>query len=156
MRLNTSSAPTTGSAMAVARATIPRNRTSIRRTDTPLASPSSGETELSSNGRNRITIRATEHRAEHGDRPEVRIADAEHLAEQERVDRLKILGGPAQEQRPKAEQHDQRQRRRQVAAAVARKLADAGHAKPGEHEQTNQRVDAHQVGRRGTGEGAEG
>ena len=59
MRLNTSSAPTTGSAMAVARASTPRNTKSIMRGETLLAAPRSPEIELNSSGRKQRAIRAT-------------------------------------------------------------------------------------------------
>ena len=60
IRLKTSSVPTTGTAIAVASATTPRNRTSIRRAETPIVSAISGETELRSSGRNSTTTSAIE------------------------------------------------------------------------------------------------
>src|SRR5580704_1373372 len=51
IRLNISSAPTTGTAVVVTIATTTRNSSSIRRLRTPWASPTSGTTELSSSGR---------------------------------------------------------------------------------------------------------
>ena len=41
------------------------------------------------------------------------------------------------------------------AARPARELADPDHTQPGEHQQSQKRIDAEQVGRRGAGERAE-
>ena len=60
IRLNTSSAPTTGSAIAVASARMVRNQSSIRSLDTPLAFASSGATELSRSGQNNSAVNAIE------------------------------------------------------------------------------------------------
>src|SRR5215470_9307176 len=59
IRLNISSAPTTGTVMLVASAMTSRNASSIRREDTPRASATSGSAEDSINGRNMTTIAAT-------------------------------------------------------------------------------------------------
>src|SRR5256886_17707040 len=53
IRLNISSAPTTGTVILVARAMTSRNPSSIRRDDTPPARPTSGSAEDSSGGRTR-------------------------------------------------------------------------------------------------------
>src|SRR5579863_8507180 len=60
IRLNTSSAPTTGSAMAVASARMVMNANSIARLDTPLAFVRSGDTELSRSGRKSTAVTAIE------------------------------------------------------------------------------------------------
>src|SRR5260370_28094763 len=58
IRLNISSAPTTGTVMRVARAMTSRNPSSIRRADTPRASATSGSAEDSISGRNMTIIAA--------------------------------------------------------------------------------------------------
>src|SRR5579863_9318364 len=58
IRLNISSAPTTGTVMLVARAMTSRNPSSIRRAGTPRASATSGSTEDSRSGRNMTMIAA--------------------------------------------------------------------------------------------------
>ena len=58
IRLNISSAPTTGTVMLVARAMTSRNARSIRRGGTPRAAATSGSAEDSMSGRNMTTIAA--------------------------------------------------------------------------------------------------
>src|SRR5580692_10650070 len=58
IRLNISSAPTTGTVMLVASAITSRNARSIRRVDRPRASATSGIAEESINGRNITMIAA--------------------------------------------------------------------------------------------------
>src|SRR6266704_1712416 len=60
IRLNISSAPTTGTVMLVARAMTSRNASSILRAGTPRASATSGSTEDSISGRNMTAIAATD------------------------------------------------------------------------------------------------
>jgi hypothetical protein len=60
IRLNISSAPTTGTVMLVASAMTSRNASSIRRGGTPRASATSGSAEDSSSGRNMTTMAATD------------------------------------------------------------------------------------------------
>src|SRR5260370_26385427 len=62
IRLNISSAPTTGTVMLVARAMTSRNPSSIRRDDTPRASATSGSAEDSISGRNMTVIAAMDTR----------------------------------------------------------------------------------------------
>src|SRR4029077_16474242 len=56
IRLNISSAPTTGTVMLVASAMTSRNTSSIRRAGIPRASATSGSAEENSSGRNMTTI----------------------------------------------------------------------------------------------------
>ena len=58
IRLNISSAPTTGTVMLVARAMTSRKPSSIQRADTPRASATSGSAEDSSSGRNMTMMAA--------------------------------------------------------------------------------------------------
>jgi hypothetical protein len=60
IKLNISSAPTTGTVMLVARAMTSRNASSIRRARTPRASATSGSAEENISGRNMTTMAATE------------------------------------------------------------------------------------------------
>src|SRR5215470_2130412 len=60
IRLNISSAPTTGTVMLVASAMTSRNASSIRRGGIPRASATSGSAEDSSSGRNMTTMAATD------------------------------------------------------------------------------------------------
>ena len=60
IRLNISSAPTTGTVMLVASAMTSKNASSIRRAGTPRASATSGSAEENISGRNMTTMAATE------------------------------------------------------------------------------------------------
>src|SRR5215831_10307383 len=60
IRLNISSAPTTGTVMLVASAITSKNASSIRRAGTPRASATSGSADDSISGRNMTTIAATD------------------------------------------------------------------------------------------------
>src|SRR5689334_1297873 len=60
IRLNISSAPTTGTVMLVASAMTSRNASSIRRARTPRASATSGSAEENISGRNMTPITATD------------------------------------------------------------------------------------------------
>ena len=69
---------------------------------------------------------------EPGDRPELAPRDAEHLAEEQRVDLGRVLDAEGQEQRAEAEHEDERERGDDVVAPPPPEPADAERAEQGE------------------------
>src|SRR5580692_8082351 len=109
IRLNISSAPTTGTVMLVARAMTSRNASSMR-------------PEHDRDGHDRDG-------AEPEDGQHLAGADPEHLAEQQRVGLLRVLGAPADEQRADAEHHHEGQRGGHVRPGAAAEPGDAQRAR---------------------------
>ena len=83
-------------------------------------------------------------------------ADAEDLAEEQRVDLRLVLGGPGQERGAEGEHHDEREGRRDVVAPAAAERADAEGAQEREDGQADEGADAEQAGAGRAGERALG
>ena len=135
IRLKISRAPTTGSAMLVASATTTRKHISIR-----YGSHAARLAELGHHrGEHQRAVqhhdRGDAHRAQRGDRGYLVHADAEHLAEQQRVISGAYSTREAEEQRAEPEHHHQGQGHGHVVAAAAAEPADAERAEQGEHAQ---------------------
>ncbi len=89
-------------------------------------------------------------------RPQLVGADAEHLAEQQRVDLWGVLDAEAEKQGAEREHQHERQRSHRVAAPASAERADSERPEQREDAEADDRVDADQAGAGSAREGTVG
>ena len=157
IRLKISAVPTTGTVIVVASATSDQEaRARSAKGAIPRACGAVGE----DRGEQQRAVEERERGEDRGgerDRGRELVgADAEDLAEQQRVDLGRVFDAEAEEQRAEPEHEDERQRGGDVVAAAAAEHPDAERAAEREHAEPDDRVDADQAGGGGAGERAVG
>ena len=150
--VNTSSTPTICVHAATASAAIARNSTDTSRSDTPLASASSGCSEANSNGR-MIAASASKtdnaQRRQHAERGRIH---AQHVAEQQRGDLRRVSGKEVQKQQAEAEREREDHANRHIASGeplAERAHADARRQREADHPPDRRDADQHRAGRAG-------